>query len=216
MSTPCGCAFAIPREGEAGQAAASAMKAAVGREGVRAIRLPPAEIPHLAAGHATPVRVLVDCLGGGRQVATAARRAVRRRRRSILGFVTRVHHHSSALRADRNTRRDRRGGQRSGKLCYEQLQYTRSAPSPDKERGGVALSVLALATSVRSTRGGARSRKAQGRSWAYAELDHPFWHSSRFYFGIEEGGTNETDQFSGDPRVCLRHHGPFRIPAVSP
>ena len=111
------------------------MKAAVGREGVRTIRLPPAEIPHLAAGHATPVGVLVDCLGGGRQVTPAAGRAVRRWRRSILGFVTRVHHHSSALmRADRNTGRDRRGGQGSGKLCYEQLQYTRSTPSHDKER----------------------------------------------------------------------------------
>jgi len=117
------------------------MEAAVGGEGVRPVRLPSCEIPYLATPEATPVRILVDRLGGRRQVAAAAGRAIGRRRRNVLAFVTRVHDHSSALmRADRTTGRDRRGGQGSGKLCYESLQYTRSTTAHDNERGVIRTS----------------------------------------------------------------------------
>ena len=123
------------------------MGAAVGWEGLGAIRLPSCQIPYLATRDATPVRILVDRLGGRRQVAAAAGRAIRRRRRSVVGFVTRVHGHSSALmRADRTTGRDRRGGQGSGKLCYESVQYTRSTSAHDNERGVFARSSVGDAT----------------------------------------------------------------------
>ena len=44
------------------------------------------------------------------------------------------------MRADRTTGRDRRGGQGSGKLYYESLQYTRSTTAHDNERGVICTS----------------------------------------------------------------------------